>query len=383
MKILFIIHCSGLGVGGHYHSLYHVSFVLSKIFDVYLITIGKNKSPVIKEHPKFYKHIYCVKSFRSIYKANNKFSKINKELNVDIIHFFDSQSFNFLMLNKYVFKLKVALSKCGGPNSIHSNWQHADAIFNQSLENHLWFKNNINYKNELLFHIPNRVAKFEFDNLNRFGPRLEGCFTFLRVSRIGRRYEKTFYDSCNLIKLLKDSFNVRFVLIGKVQEEDVFIKMKRFVSMNSLPVEFITDDRASDGKQALYLADAVIGTGRSLMEALSKSIPILTPLTNKKMPVLVTEDNFQSFLSTNFSERNDIRNYDEAGELSNIFKLVTDKQFYETISLQMSRLFDCELGEKGIIDKYSKAYNELILNKRNFKKFYFPNLFYSFRYSFF
>lgn len=380
MKILFVIHSSGRGIGGHYHSLYHVSLALSELYEVHVVSIGKTESPVVVNHPRFYKHIYCEKSISYVIKANKEFSKINEALEVDIIHFFDAQALNFLMLNKYIRRKKVALSKCGGPNSVHANWQHADAIFNQSLENHNWFKNNKYYQNELLFHIPNRVTTFKYEDLSRFGKRDEQHFTFLRVSRIGRRYEKTFYDTCNLIRFLKDKHKIRFILVGKVQDESIFSEMKAFVDENVLPVEFITDDRANNGKQSLYLADAVVGTGRSLMEALSKNLPVLTPLSNADLPILVTEDNFSTLLKSNFSQRNRIPNYDKVSEASKIEKLMTDKEYYTAILNQMKGLYNDEVGEKGLKEKYKEAYNKLLKHKRNQPSFYFPNLIYFLKY---
>src|SRR6056297_3554385 len=99
MKILFVVHSSGLGIGGHYHSLYHVSLALSEIYDVHIVSIGKTESPVVVKHPRFIKHIYCQKSIPALIRANKEFLKINKALEVDIIHFFDAQSLNYFMLN--------------------------------------------------------------------------------------------------------------------------------------------------------------------------------------------------------------------------------------------------------------------------------------------
>jgi len=54
----------------------------------------------------------------------------------------------------------------------------------------------------------------------------------------------------------------------------------------------------------LPLADAVVGTGRGLMEAASFGKVLMTPWAGGPHPALVTRNNFQEFMNTNFSPRN-------------------------------------------------------------------------------
>src|SRR5690554_1825731 len=91
----------------------------------------------------------------------------------------------------------------------------------------------------------------------------------------------------------------------------------------------ITDSKyTAKASDMLYLADAVIATGRGVMEAASLAKPILTPAKNADLPILVNQSNFKGFFDTNFSERNSVSDANLVTNISDIKKLVIDKEFY-------------------------------------------------------
>jgi hypothetical protein len=110
----------------------------------------------------------------------------------------------------------------------------------------------------------------------------------------------------------------------------------------------------------LYLADAVIATGRGIMEATGMGLPILTPAKNAKLPILVSTDNFESFLATNFSQRNIASENDIQSNINNIRRLIEDKKFYEESENQSSIFFDQYFDVQGAISKYIDVYKNVL-----------------------
>ena len=60
------------------------------------------------------------------------------------------------------------------------------------------------------------------------------------------------------------------------------------------------------------------------MEAMSFKIPVLAPVKNSNLPVLVDKENFDSLFATNFSPRNYIGTLKEDEELLKIKRLISN-----------------------------------------------------------
>ena len=90
MNILFLISVHDNGVGGHFHSLNHISSKLSETNNIKIITIGPGYSKVLMTNPFFYKSI----NFKYL-----KFYFLKRELNKIIKEFKNSVSDYLLQLN--------------------------------------------------------------------------------------------------------------------------------------------------------------------------------------------------------------------------------------------------------------------------------------------
>lgn len=372
MKILKLVYSYGKASGGHFHSCDQISQRLGQELDISVVTFGSVPSPVLISNPFFKAHINFF-SIKDLYKLNHHINKIKKEFNFNIVHCYDTFTLNLALILPILYRTRIVLTKCGSQNPLRKNWQHAHCIINFSAENHNWFTSNKKYRNSQLFLIPNRILPFqiESDIIKK-----ENTFNILRISRLGGAYEKTLLDTYNLVDLLKDNFNIKLYVIGRIQDSDRFQNIKEIARQRNLPVEFITDVRASNAKQFLNLADVVVGTGRSLMEAMSKGIPCLTPARNYNLPILVGETNFDSFFNTNFSERNFASNDCLANNISKIKKLIINKDYYSEQSKLSLQSFNTYFNLNNAFEDYHSVYNLCLkLRNRKFKLIFNNSLF--------
>lgn len=348
-----MIASRGHGSGGHFHSLMQVSSELSRSLNVGIVVLG-TRSPVLEDSPLL---LGYVPRGVGLLRLNRHFRGFVESFNPDVVHCFDTDSLNTIHFLPSLWNIPIVLNKCGGPNPKRLRWQYADCIVNFSLENHLWFKSNDHYADCGLFLIPNRVSGIHLTAAAHRTIQKEDAFCFVRIQRIGA-YQKTVQDCFNLLERLRHRYKVHFYLIGRVQSSQELGKLEAYVAERQLPVTFVTDKRASRGSELLYLADCVIGTGRSFMEAASLGVPVLAPARNLEVPVLVNEENFQSFFECNFSERTSFSPQEDP--VLAVESLIENRRAYEASSSAAKRLFEEYFGPGPILAKYSAVYAQAI-----------------------
>ena len=145
-------------------------------------------------------------------------------------------------------------------------------------------------------------------------------------------------------------------------------------------INFITDERAYKASEFLYLADFVIGTGRSFMEATSLGIPTLTPAKNTDIPILIDEKNVEAFLATNFSERNIAPENSQEKTLNEIDKIHGDTDYRICFQKETKRIFDEYFGTEKILEKYEIVYLNVLNQKLRRRKLYRNNFPYLLKY---
>lgn len=369
MNVCFIIYSRGKASGGHYHSCDHISRAVSQVVSgVRIVTIGPVPSPVLEKNPFFEKHLNYVGP-QSLLRINAYFKALRASFNLDLLHCFDTESMNRVIMLPSLRRTKIVLTKCGGPNPNRQSWQYADSMVLFSYENFTWFKNNPNYAEQQLHLISNRATEVKvMEESERVEHKPEGFFSFMRISRLGGAYEKTLWDTYRLVERLHATHKVMLYVIGRIQDKERFAEFEGYAKKNALPIVFITDERASKASQFLYLADCVIGTGRSFMEACSLGIPSLTPASNHDYPVLIHKGNFLPFFKTNFSERNVAPPESIIDNEADIERLIESSSFHNKIANETHELFQQHFDTKQVGDKYIKVYRDC-LDKTKLSRF--------------
>jgi len=366
--VLFFIDAQGHGSGGHYHSLNHISKELGKGHEIKIISIGMGFSNIIGENPYFlyhykFKGINILQLFKEIDKTIDSFEP-------DIIHFFDMSSYNVLRLHISSRKYKVILNKCGGPNR---EWPFVNNLILFSQENYEWYKNIPKFRHANIYLIPYRVQQLELNESYKPVLKDTNSFNFVRICRIGEGYEKSIRDSINLVYYLhsKGHLNVKLYIIGAIEDNNVYNEFINETEGSLDSVSFLTSKHfTKEASQMLYLADAVIGTGRGFMESASLGKPLLAINAEDNYPILINQYNFSDAFKTNFSQRNIIESYDSDENLSNIEKMILDKEYHGQLSKFSISLFQQYFN----ISKAFQAYTGVYENARFGPNGYFRDL---------
>ena len=364
MKILFFISVYGHGRGGHFHSLNHISRKIGENSDVKIISFGPGKSNIIESNPHFLEHIYF-NGINFIY-FKNKIKELIRNFNPEIYHCFDYGSYNTIRLLISSEKNKIIINKCGGPNPI--KYPHVPNLILFSNENLNWFKNQKKHKNSNIYLIPNLVKSLLPDKNFQPIAKKNDEFTFLRICRIGSAYNKSINDSIFLIETLlsKGIKKVKLYIVGVIEDLNIFTKYNNHPLVKNGHVIFLTDPiYTTEASKMLYLADAVIGTGRGLMEASSLSIPLLAINKEDNIPVLLNNDNFLDAFKTNFSERNIFNDISSGNNIKNIITMIQKKDYYTEMSSFSKESFEKYFNIDKVVQSYSCAYTESVFYKRN------------------
>jgi len=159
--------------------------------------------------------------------------------------------------------------------------------------------------------------------------------------------------------------NVKLYLIGVVQDTDVFEEFNNHAFSKSGLLTILTESKyTNEASRMLYLADAVIGTGRGLMEAASLGKPLLAINKNGEIPVLLNELNFDDAFRTNFSERNVFPVFKNNDNIKSISKIVNDKVSYNENCSFVIQSFEKYFSLEKAKEAYPKAYKVSKTSKR-------------------
>lgn len=361
MRILFVITVLGHGRGGHFFSLDHIAGEIAKQDNVKIISIGTGFSDVLSNNPYFLKHVPF--NGLSLIKLNREMRQVAKEYEPDIIHCFDTKCYGVLTCLPALSKYPFVLNKCGGGNP--AIYPKVENLIVFSKENKKRFEEQSKYKNSKIHLIPNRVSRLAIKE-DPSCQKDQSHFTFVEINRINQAYKKGMLDSIELVKHLQSQNRpVKLIIIGVVEDAIFYDKLKTCTQKEGVPVTFLTEHRFTvKASNYLYLADAVIGIGRGLMEAASLGVPLLTPASNYNYPVLVDASNYEGFFETNFSPRNRVEEKDIAENLPKIYRLIKDPSFYKAQKNFSLSIFDRYFDVQGAREAYTKVYKAACLEGR-------------------
>lgn len=292
----------GHGRGGHFYSLFSTVKAISIWTNPIVLNIGVKPSPVFSRFdPDSYVFLQYKKS---LFELQRGFNQIVQKHTPDVIHSFDETSLFFARNACRLFKIPLIHTKCGGPNP-KRYFPFVGTLILYSQENFEYFSSSKKFKSTRKFLIPNRVLRTPLDTerteeLKSVIPA-EG-FIFMRIARISRFHLKSIMDSIRLIRWLREEGLVcTLLIIGVIQDHETLKTVKDNLDEH---VILVTDEKFTVNASGLMgIADAIIGTGRSAMEAAMHGKILLAPVKNWDTPALVNENNISTFLFYNFSER--------------------------------------------------------------------------------
>lgn len=353
MKVLYLIYVAGHGRGGHFYSLLETANKISEHKEVVIVSLGVNRSPVFEKSPEKYIHI----EDEGLVRTTKRLVEVARQEKAGLIHSFDIRAFLFARLVSLFTGFPLLLTKCGGSNPKRYFPYHSDIVL-FSPENHVWFKEKEKFKKTNTPVIANRVdidpSRQDLIRIAELRQYLvPDTPVILRIARIGTGYEKSILQGIRLTERLNASgVSVQFLLIGAIQDECVFNNLMEFSGDN---VKIITDDRFTiNASELINVADVVIGTGRSFMEAALLNKVMLSPASNLSLPVLAITGRVENIFKVNFSERYkaDITDEEAFSELHALFRGSAGLSGNSSIAI----FSDCNFSSKRLYEKYKPVY---------------------------
>ncbi|CAN3127753.1 hypothetical protein ACNUDN_07560 [Mycobacterium sp. smrl_JER01] len=309
-RVLLVISCySGVstGQGGHYYTVRDLALAFKTAWpptSVEILIIGDIYPLPFKDDRLSVTHVdFTKKSLRSFIAETLSFGDSFSPTHV---HSFDNKSHFFGRWIGHRNQAKVYLTRPGGPNS-KAFFPYASDIICFSEENMRHLQRRRNLRKSRFHFLPQRVAVPPQDKKRIAALReLVGDRTIiLRVCRISNYYIKSINQTLMLTRSLREQgVDASALIIGVVQDG---VALDEVCTAKAATDYVITDPYFTvNASQLISLADAVVGTGRSLVEAALLRKVLLTPLADSNLPVLVTNANWRKLAETNFSERNEL-----------------------------------------------------------------------------
>jgi len=323
LRVCFMIKVNGDGLGGHYRSLRTTVEALSERLDCVIVNIGPRVSPILESIEA---RLHFVPfTGKEVFSAIWKISRILKQECPDVINTFDVTALFFAKVTGLRHGLPVVHTKCGGGNP-RRYFPHADSLIVYSSENLEFFQSKAKFAGTPISVIPNRVKRFNCDpeKIERLREHLvDGGPCFLRINRISLSYEQSMMQCIAMVRRLNQDGHVcQLVIVGNLQDSDVLDRILK--SSNENIHIFMQDDFAVNAKDIIDAADIVVGTGRGFMEAACRGKVLMTPLQGANYPLLVSKENFEKVMRTNFSPRNHIDGFDEEKNYQSIVEAIVN-----------------------------------------------------------
>lgn len=363
MKITYIISniaTQSEGNGGHYYSLLVTAASVKRLHEVKIINIGTSESLALQSSDLEILNIIDRK-LRNI-KLIRYLCLAIKNDPPNVIHAFDYHAYFYARLISILYRIPVILTKCGGKDP-RFYYPFCRNLINYSVENDSYFKSKRKYKKANLYLIPNRISPFKDDDIRikkiKDKYNLENYdYIFLRIARIGPAYKKSIIQLGNLItEYKKSNINICLLIIGTLEDANTLEEIKNNISSDL----FIENDPyfTKNSKEIISVADVVLGTGRSFMEAAIKHKIMLAPLKNHTFPALVTLNNFDELFKTNFSERGYIVNFNDQENIHNLYTLLTNKREKEIFIEKSSKLYEENFNIEKKLPLYDMIYSQI------------------------
>lgn len=357
MRVIFFISVLGHGRGGHFHSLNHISLELGTAAKIGIVTIGPGRSEILEQNPFFIGHAHF--NGYNLVSLAVKLDGWIRRINPDVLHCFDDKAYNLIKFLGLGAKRKIVLNKCGGPNPL--TYPKVENLILFSKENEVWFTSNPKFNRTKKYLIPNRVRPISV--YTDYPIVKTDAFTFVRITRIGSFHRESLIKSILLIEQISSrvSAQVQLIIIGAIQDENVFLEIQE-LSIGK-PVTFMTDDQYTvEASKMLCLADAVIATGRGVMEAASLGIPVLVPVANSDVPILAHKQNIDRLFETNFSSRSLADENDLQENWGLIVKLINDEAYRKDLKQFIRSIFDEYFNVRNAVTKYLAVYGATLHN---------------------
>jgi len=316
-RVTFVITSRAQGTGGHMHSLRDVTDALIDHVDARIVCVCSSPPPALKgaRAPVTFIDYRAAQTPRVV-------ADLRRALRANAaewVHAFDPLALKLALPAADALSLRVVLTLCGGPTP-RRDLPAVDDIILFSNENLRGLQSNPRMRGARLRLVPNRVRGVDVtaEAATRRGAALRAhlgwspeTLLLLRINRMSPVYAPVMHQTLALARALRArGLPVRAALVGSPNDPQVVDEVTRLAGDEDSVVT--APEFTHRAAELTPTADAVVGTGRGLMEAASAGRPLFTPIAGHALPALLDANNFEALHDTNFSPRNRLETSDAA-----------------------------------------------------------------------
>jgi glycosyltransferase involved in cell wall biosynthesis len=304
-RVLYVITSRGKGTGGHHFSLRDLTARLRDAADVHIAAVAIRFPPSLEGLPDV---TWVPWSPYRVAGVLADLLHIVRQFGPTHLHSYDPSALQLTRLLSLWTRLPLVHTQCGGPTP-RRNVPRAPDVVLFSEENRSGLAANPRMAGSRLHLIASRVNPVALDParaqaLRRHLGWQPGDRVVLRINRLVREYRPAMDQALAVGALWRTlGARVHVVILGSVGDEDLVAELHA-VAAATPDVHVVTDPVFTTQASALLgAADAVVGTGRGLMEAACAGLVVFAPVAGHALPALLAPDTVDALAHANFSPR--------------------------------------------------------------------------------
>ncbi len=294
------------GVGGHYNSALTTTDALTNAgHEALLVHFGSQMSPLVGSWNGLKTHIPWPSG--NTLSAFKQFWIKSKIFSPDLIISFDRHTYLHARIYSLLNRIPLILVIPEGfyPPASDQYFPHATNAVLFAREQFSRCASHPATSRANIIFAPNRVLEFTTDHARIFELRKKldpDALVVLRICRLNQQYERSARQTIEAARRLRNAgTRAQALIVGMPLDARVVQRLAGLAGSEDI---IITDPSYYTNASALVeIADVVVGTGRSFMEAAAKGRVMMTPALDLDVPYLIDANEFETAFASNFSPR--------------------------------------------------------------------------------
>jgi len=304
-RVLYVITSRGKGTGGHHFSLRDLTASLGSLVDVHIAAVAIRFPPSLADLPNV---TFIPWSPFRLAGVLAELLALVRRFEPTHLHSYDPSALQLARVLSLWTRLPLIHTQCGGPTP-RRNVPRAPDVVLFSEENRSGLSAHPRMADCRLHLISSRVNPVALDParvaaLRRHIGWQPGDRVVLRINRLVHEYRPAMDQALALGALWRAAgARVHVVLLGSVGDE-ALVRDLESLAGRTPDVHVVTSPEFTTKAAALLgAADAVLGTGRGLMEAAFAGRVVFAPVAGHALPALLAPDTVDALAHANFSPR--------------------------------------------------------------------------------
>lgn len=304
-RVLYVITSRGKGTGGHHFSLRDLTARLRVDADVHIAAVAIRFPPSLADVPDV---TFIPWSPDRLAGVLADLLALVRRFAPTHLHSYDPSALQLARVLSLWTRLPLVHTQCGGPTP-RRNVPRAPDVVLFSEENRSGLASHPRMADCRLHLIASRVNPVALDPARALALRRHigwqpGDRVVLRINRLVREYRPAMDQALALGALWRAlGGRVHVVLLGSVGDEDLVRDLESLAGRTPDVHVVTTPEFTTHAAALLGAADAVVGTGRGLMEAAFAGRVVFAPVAGHALPALLAPDTVDALAHANFSPR--------------------------------------------------------------------------------